>query len=56
MKTAVYANYKPTDTLSASGFYTGILLVIDVVWGGVECEGRIKPCHSTERTGRTYQI
>ncbi len=29
------ANYKPTDTLSASGFYTGILQVIDVVCGGV---------------------
>jgi hypothetical protein len=25
MKTAVYANYKPTDTLSASGFMAGLL-------------------------------
>ena len=24
MKTAVYANYKPTDTLSASGFMAGL--------------------------------
>jgi hypothetical protein len=25
MKTAVYENYKPTDTLSASGFMAGLL-------------------------------
>ena len=27
MKTAVYENYKPADTLSASGIYVGILQV-----------------------------
>ncbi len=25
MKTAVFANYKPTDTLSASGFMAGLI-------------------------------
>jgi len=25
MKTAVYENYKPTDTLSTSGFMAGLL-------------------------------
>ena len=35
MKTAVYANYKPTDTLSASGFMAGLPHGCGLVSNGV---------------------
>ena len=35
MKTAVYENYKPTDTLSASGFMAGLLANCDLVSNGI---------------------
>jgi len=34
MKTSVYANYKPTDTLSASGFITGLTTDYGLVSNG----------------------
>ncbi len=38
MKTAVYENYKPTDTLSASGFMAGLLYGCGLVSSGVYIE------------------
>jgi len=38
MKTAVYENYKPTDTLSASGFMSGLLYGCGLVSNGIYIE------------------
>ncbi len=38
MKTAVYENYKPTDTLNASGFMAGLLYGCGLVSNGIYIE------------------
>ena len=38
METDVYANYKPTDTLSASGFMSGLLYGCGLVSNGIYIE------------------
>jgi hypothetical protein len=42
MKTAVYANYKPTDALSASGFMAGLPHDCGLVSNGTYIEMIIK--------------